>query len=166
MLYAGLDLSRQRLDVHVLDEGGRTVEVTSATREVFGLRELVARISRHGQEVSATIIDVGVEVLNPVQVSAAGMDSGGLKRDFGRDLVFWGGGVDTQRVLSNETVEQVREDVSRHVNDLKPGGGFVFAAVHEIQANVPPENIVASWAAWREHARYRGESERGETSRR
>ena len=91
MLYAGLDLSRQRLDVHVLDEEGRTVEVTSATREVFGLRELVARISRHGQEVSATIIDVGVEVLNPVQVSAAGMDSGGLKRDFDRDLVFWVG---------------------------------------------------------------------------
>jgi transposase len=55
MLYAGLDLSRQRLDVHVLDEEGRTVEVTAATPEVFGLRELVARISRHGQEVSATI---------------------------------------------------------------------------------------------------------------
>ena len=74
MLYAGLDLSRQRLDVHVLDEDGRTVEVTAATPEVFGLRELVARISRHGQEVSATIESMNGARFVHDQLELAGWD--------------------------------------------------------------------------------------------
>lgn len=106
------------------------------------------------RELIPDLIETGVDVLNPVQVSATGMDSGALKRDFGRDIVFWGGGVDTQRVLSLGTPRQVREDVSRHVDDLKPGGGFVFATVHNVQANVPPENLVAAWTAFRKHASY------------
>jgi len=100
------------------------------------------------------LIEVGVDILNPVQVSAEGMDSGGLKRDFGADVTFWGGGVDTQAVLPKGTPAQVREEVRRRVDDFAPGGGFVFAAVHNIQADVPPQNIMAMWEAYRECADY------------
>jgi uroporphyrinogen decarboxylase len=96
------------------------------------------------------LIDTGIDILNPVQISAAGMDLHELKREFGRDLVFWGGGVDTQRVLGSGSPEEVREDVKRNVKALAPNGGFIFAAVHDIQANVPPENIMAMWEAWQE----------------
>ena len=96
------------------------------------------------------LIEIGVDVLNPVQVSAAGMDTATLKGEFGRDLVFWGGGVDTQRVLGSGTPGEVRSEVRRRVADLAPGGGFVFAAVHNVQPNVPPENVLAMRAAIRE----------------
>ena len=100
------------------------------------------------------LIEVGVDILNPVQIAAAGMDPVALKRDFGRDLVFWGGGVDTQRVLGAGTPAQVRNDVRRNIEALAPGGGFVFAAVHDIQANVPVENIMAMWEAWHQYGTY------------
>jgi len=96
------------------------------------------------------LIDAGVDILNPVQVSATGMDSADLKREYGRDLVFWGGGVDTQFVLGAGTPQQVRDEVRRRMTDLMPGGGFVFNAVHNIQANVPPENIIAMWETFQE----------------
>jgi uroporphyrinogen decarboxylase len=102
----------------------------------------------------AAFIDAGIDILNPVQISAAGMDLHELKDEFGRDLVFWGGGVDTQGVLGTGTPEQVREDVRRNIEALAPGGGFVFAAVHDIQANVPPENVVAMWEACRDFGEY------------
>jgi uroporphyrinogen decarboxylase len=89
-----------------------------------------------------------------VQISAAGMDLRELKREFGRDLVFWGGGVDTQRVLAAGTPEQVKEDVRRNIEALAPGGGFVFAAVHDIQADVPPQNVMAMWEAWQAYGAY------------
>lgn len=88
-------------------------------------------------------IEIGIEVLNPVQVSAVGMEPVALKRDFGRDVAFWGGGVDTQRVLPRGTPAEVREDVRRNVDALAPGGGFVFCTVHNVQADVPPENVMA-----------------------
>jgi uroporphyrinogen decarboxylase len=100
------------------------------------------------------LIEIGVDVLNPVQVSAAGMDTAGLKRDFGHDLAFWGGGVDTQGVLGTSAPGEVRAEVRRRVGDLAPGGGFVFASVHNIQANVPPESIAAMWDAVEEHGGY------------
>jgi uroporphyrinogen decarboxylase len=100
------------------------------------------------------LIEIGVDILNPVQVSAAGMDSAELKREYGKDLTFWGGGIDTQNVLGTGTPQQVREEVRRRVEDLMPGGGFVFAAVHNIQGNVPPENIVAMWEALQEYGVY------------
>jgi uroporphyrinogen decarboxylase len=100
------------------------------------------------------LIDAGIDILNPVQISAAGMDLADLKREFGRDLVFWGGGADTQQVLGTATPAQVREHVKRNIEALAPGGGFVFATVHDIQANVPPENIVAMWEAWQAYAPY------------
>jgi uroporphyrinogen decarboxylase len=95
------------------------------------------------REFLPDLIEIGVDILNPVQVSAKGMDTAALKKDFGRDLTFWGGGCDTQYVLPRGTPEQVREEVKRRIHDLAPGGGFVFAAVHNIQAEVPPENIMA-----------------------
>ena len=100
------------------------------------------------------LIEAGIDILNPVQISAAGMDLRELKREFGRDLVFWGGGVDTQGVLGSGTAEAVREDVRRNIEALAPGGGFIFAAVHDIQANVPPENVMAMWAGWHEYGGY------------
>jgi uroporphyrinogen decarboxylase len=100
------------------------------------------------------LIDAGVDILNPVQVSATGMDSADLKREYGRDLVFWGGGVDTQHVLGVGTPDQVRDEVRRRVLDFMPGGGFVFNTVHNIQANVPPANIVAMWETLREYGVY------------
>ena len=100
------------------------------------------------------LIEVGVDILNPVQISAAGMDLVQLKQEFGRDLVFWGGGVDTQWMLGNGTPDQIREHVKQNIDALAPGGGFVFAAVHDIQADVPPENIMATWEAWRDFGAY------------
>lgn|GEM_PF-3285556 len=79
----------------------------------------------------------------PVQVSACGMDTAELKRDFGSDIVFWGGGVATQHILPMGSTQEVREEVKKRIQDLAPGGGYVFAAVHNIQALTPPENIVA-----------------------
>lgn len=106
------------------------------------------------RSVLPDLIQVGVDILNPVQVNAAGMDSALLKRAFGKDLAFWGGGVDTQRILPFGTPQQVKDEVKRRIDDLAPGGGFVFATVHAVQANVPPENVVAVWEAFKEHCCY------------
>ncbi len=99
-------------------------------------------------------IEIGVDVLNPIHIRATGMEPQALKRDFGRAICFWGGGVDTQGVLPNGTPDQVREDVRRNVAALAPGGGYVFNTVHNIQGDVPPENILAMWEAFREVASY------------
>lgn len=99
-------------------------------------------------------IELGVEILNPVHVRATGMEPAALKRDFGDALTFWGGGVDTQGVLPNGTPEQVRDDVRRNIEALAPGGGFVFNTVHNIQADVPPENLLAMYAALAEYGVY------------
>lgn len=100
------------------------------------------------------LIDIGVDILNPIQFTADNMNLEELKRDFGEDLVFWGAGVDTQGVLWTGTPAEVKDDVRRNIEALAPGGGFIFAAVHDIQANVPPENIVAMWEAWKEYGVY------------
>jgi len=99
-------------------------------------------------------IEMGVDILNPVQVSAKGMDTKRLKRDFGQDIVFWGGGCETQTVLPFGTAEQVREEVKRRVDHLAPGGGFVFTQIHNIQPHVPPENIVAMYETAAEYGVY------------
>jgi hypothetical protein len=89
------------------------------------------------------LIEAGVDILNPVQTSAAGMDPLWLKREFGRSIVFWGGGCDTQSVLPTATPDAVRSHVKERLEIFSPGGGYVFNQVHNIQANVPPENIAA-----------------------
>ena len=106
------------------------------------------------RELIPDLIDLGFDILNPVQVSARGMDTRTLKAEYGKDIVFWGGGVDTQNVLPFGTPEQVAEEVRRRIDDLAPGGGFVFAAVHNLQAFVPPENIVAAFDTARSYGSY------------
>jgi uroporphyrinogen decarboxylase len=93
------------------------------------------------------LLDNGIDILNPVQISAAGMDPAGLKRRFGDRLSFWGGAVDAQHVLPSARPEIVRQEVQRNMEIFKPGGGYVFNNVHNIQAGVPPENIVALYDA-------------------
>src|SRR5512139_1749147 len=101
------------------------------------------------------LIDLGFDILNPVQVSARGMDTQELKAEFGKDITFWGG-IDTQRVLPFGKPQDVVDEVKRRIDDLAPGGGFVLAAVHNIQAQVPPENIVTMFDTAREYGRYHG----------
>lgn len=96
------------------------------------------------------MIEMGVDLLNPVHITATGMEPVQLKKDFGKDIVFWGGGVDTQHILPVGTPAQVKEDVKRNIEALAPGGGFVFCTVHNIQAEVPPQNIMAMIEALRE----------------
>ncbi len=99
------------------------------------------------------IVECGIDVLNPVQVNAEEMDSARLKREFGKDLTFWGGGC-SPVILQMGSPRDVVEEVKRRIHDLAPGGGFVFGSVHNIQANVPPENIVAMFDAAREFGGY------------
>lgn len=89
------------------------------------------------------LIEAGIDVLNPVQISAANMDPVALKRDFGGKLIFWGGGCDTQNVLATATPARIAEHVRGLIEIFGRGGGFVFNQVHNIMADVPPENIVA-----------------------
>jgi len=79
-----------------------------------------------------------------------------LKKDFGDCLTFWGGGVDTQHTLPHGTPAQVADEVRRHIEDLAPGGGFVFNAIHNIQGDVPPQNIEAMFNALRLYGDYAG----------
>jgi uroporphyrinogen decarboxylase len=93
------------------------------------------------------LLDNGIDILNPVQISASDMEPAQLKAAFGKQLVFWGGGVDSQRILPRGTPAEVRESVRRNLEAFKPGGGYVFNNVHNIQADVPPENILAMYDA-------------------
>ena len=99
------------------------------------------------------LIELGVDVIHPVQVAAKDMDSKILAPEFGDRLSFWGG-VDTQRVLPRGTTEEVKAEVRRRIRDFAPGGGYILAAVHDIQPDVPVENIIAMYEAGREYGRY------------
>ena len=92
-------------------------------------------------------IDAEVDILNPVQTSASGMDPAFLKEKYGDKLVFWGGGIDTQRVLPFSTPEEVREQVKERIGIFGKDGGFVFNTIHNIQPMIPVENIVALFEA-------------------
>lgn len=100
------------------------------------------------------MIQTGIDILNPIQTSAAGMDARWLKETFGDRLTFWGGGVETQSALPFGTPEEVRAQVAERLRILAPGGGLVWATIHNIQCDVPPENIVAAFDAAREFGAY------------
>jgi uroporphyrinogen decarboxylase len=90
-----------------------------------------------------SLIEMGVDILNPVQTSANGMNPERLKAEFGDRITFWGGSLDCQQTLPFGTPREVAHEVAEHMRVFKPGGGYVFAPVHNIQAGVPPENVVA-----------------------
>jgi len=93
------------------------------------------------------LIEAGLDTTNPVQITCAGMDASGLKQDFGGGITFWGGGCDTRFILSQGSPEEIRRHVREQIAILSPGGGFIFLHVHNILADVPPENIIAMFDA-------------------
>jgi uroporphyrinogen decarboxylase len=98
-------------------------------------------------DIIPDLIELGVEIINPVQTSARGMDPQKLKREFGNDLTFWGGGCDTQRVLPLASPKEIEEHVKERIDIFAPGGGFVFTQVHNIMPHVVPQNVVAMYDA-------------------
>ncbi len=96
------------------------------------------------------LIDAGIEIFNPVQTNAYKMEPDFLKKEFGKDCTFWGGGVETAGILNNATPAKVREQVLERLEIFSEGGGFVFNTVHNILPDVPPENIVAMFNAVKE----------------
>ncbi|MGA2035426.1 MAG: uroporphyrinogen decarboxylase family protein [Thermoguttaceae bacterium] len=99
------------------------------------------------RELLPDLIRAGLDAVNPVQITCRGMDAAELKRDFGGRLTFWGGGCDTRAVLPQSSPREVRAHVKRQVEILRPGGGFVFQQVHNVMADVPPQNVVAMFDA-------------------
>ncbi len=99
------------------------------------------------------LIEVGVEILNPVQVTAEDMATDQLKQRFGKNLSFWGA-IDTTAILPNGTADDVRKEVKRIIHDLAPGGGFVLSSVHNLQPDIPPENILAMYEAASRYGKY------------
>ncbi|MGA2501364.1 MAG: uroporphyrinogen decarboxylase family protein, partial [Tepidisphaeraceae bacterium] len=95
-------------------------------------------------------IDAGFDILNPVQCSAVDMDAARLKQEFGKDIVFWGGGVDTQKTMAFGVPEQVYTEVANRVRIFNQDGGFVFNSVHNVQGNTPIENVEALFKALRD----------------
>lgn len=98
-------------------------------------------------ELMPDLIEAGYDVINPVQTTCRDMEPDKLKREFGKDICFWGGGCDTRTVLNRATPAEVKEHVKRRLEILAPGGGFVFNTVHNILPEVPPQNIVAMYEA-------------------
>jgi uroporphyrinogen decarboxylase len=98
------------------------------------------------------LIEAGFEIINPVQTACQNMEAEKLKKEFGSQVTFWGGGCDTRNILNNGTPQQVRDDVRRRIDILAPGGGFVFNTIHNILPDVPPENIEAMYQAVAQYA--------------
>jgi uroporphyrinogen decarboxylase len=102
-------------------------------------------------ETIPLLIEAGVDILNPFQVNCTGMDTKEFKRLYGNDITIWGGSCDTQHVLPYGSVQEVKDETKRRIEDLAPGGGFIFAPIHVIQNGVPPENIMAWWETLQEY---------------
>ena len=128
--------------------------------------ELVGRIKAGGKKVIMhscgavskfipSLIEMGVDALNPVQVSAAGMNPRDLVREYGKDIAFWGGGCDTQHAMNAADPETVRADVRRRLDEFGPDAHWVFTQVHNIQYDVPPQNILAMRDEFRQRTQVR-----------
>jgi uroporphyrinogen decarboxylase len=99
------------------------------------------------RELLPDLIDAGLDTINPVQITARGMEASQLKKDFGRDIVLWGGGCDTQQILPNGSPDEVYDHVKQQLEIFSPEGGYVFQQVHNILPEVPPENILAMYSS-------------------
>ena len=100
------------------------------------------------------MIEAGYDILNPIQTNCMGMDPVTLKKEFGEDVTFWGGGCDTRHILNNASPQKIKDHVKERIEILSPGGGFVFNTIHNILPEVPPENIIAMFDAVHEYGVY------------
>jgi uroporphyrinogen decarboxylase len=124
----------------------RHARICAAARRQF---EAVLMLHTDGavSEFIPDFIEMGIQALNPIQVSAAGMDTSRLKREFGEDIAFWGGACNSQHTLPFGSARDVEEEVRRRISDLAPGGGFVFSHIHNMQPETPARNIVVMYEA-------------------
>ncbi|MFQ5867516.1 MAG: uroporphyrinogen decarboxylase family protein [bacterium] len=107
------------------------------------------------RKIIPDLIEIGIDILNPIQPTVRGMnDTKSLKEEFGKDIVFWGGGCDTQEVLPFGKQEDVEKEVKKRIEDLKPGGGFIFAPVHNIQPEVPIQNVLTLYESALKYGHY------------
>jgi len=95
------------------------------------------------EQILPDFIEIGIDVLNPLQTSAKGMDPGKIKREYGKDICFWGGGVETQTTLPFGTVDEIKAEVQERIDLLGRDGGYVFATIHNIQADIALEKVLA-----------------------
>jgi uroporphyrinogen decarboxylase len=151
------DLGTQHGPLISPDHYRRYVKPRESALVEFAKKNTNAKICLHScGAVSAFIpdlIDAGYEILNPVQTTAADMDPTWLKREFGKDIAFWGS-IDTQQILPFGSTEDVRQEVKHKIETLGPGGGYLLAPCHNIQAQTPPENVVAVFEAAKEYSAY------------
>ena len=105
------------------------------------------------KEAIPLLIEAGIDILNPIQVNCKGMDTGKLKKEFGSSLTFWGGSCDNN-ILSFGKPDEVKSETKRRIEDLAPGGGFIFAPIHIIQSSVPPQNLEAWWETLQQYGIY------------
>jgi len=105
-------------------------------------------------ETIPLLIEAGVDILNPFQVNCKGMDTKKFKKLYGNELTIWGGSCDNQHTMPYGTPQEVGDETKRRIDDLAPGGGFIFAPIHVIQKGVPPENIMAWWETLHEYGKY------------
>ena len=145
VVYLGDDLASQQGTLFSPEVYRKLIKPRHA-RMIGSVKERGVKVMFHTCGAASTLfedlIEVGVDAVNPVQVNAKDMDPARLKRDFGDRLTFWGG-VDTQKILPFGTPADVRAEVRRMIDIMTPGGGYILNSVHNIQPDVPPENVVA-----------------------
>ena len=124
---------------------GSETEYTDRSGNI--LECLLATIGKRKRELIPDLIEAGYDIINPVQTNCRNMEPERLKREFGRDITFWGGGCDTRNILNHATPDEVKDHVKKRIEIFSQGGGFIFNTVHNILPDVPPENIVAMFEA-------------------
>jgi len=159
VIVVGDDLSHQEGITYSLDMYRRLFKprhrkIMRVLKEEFGDAKVLYHCCGGVEPLLPDLIDLGIDAINPVQVSAKGMgDTKRLKAKYGRHLTFWGG-IDTQWILPFGTPAEVRNEVRRRIEDLAQDGGFVLGAVHNLRPEVKPENICALYAAALEYGKY------------
>jgi uroporphyrinogen decarboxylase len=109
-------------------------------------------------DIIPDLIEIGVDILNPVQYGAKNMNLDKLKREFGQDLCFWGGGIDTQQILPSASLVEIEEEVKRNIEIMAPGGGYVFAMTHNIQPDIPPDRLHKAYETALQYGHYASNS--------